>query len=309
MSATRQGMSSVEIKEIVAQRVANAIEVIAVYEKKIRMAHDSMDQVVLRAFTAGANEKKAHARNLPYYNKCKLHHVGSCTTKCGNCKRVGHMTRNFKALVASTNQRAGVANQKVAITCYECSKLRNQNQKAKGKSEEKRLEDVPIVRDFPKVFPEDLPGLPPTREVEFQINLVPGAAPETDSMEKLTRQYLKEVVLRHGVPGKLNPRYIGPFKILAKVTTVAYRLELLEQLSRVHNTFHESNMKKCLSDDTLAILLDEIQIDDKLHFIEKPVEIMDLEFKRLKQSRIPIIKVLWNSRRGHKFTWEREDQF
>ncbi|GJT04690.1 putative reverse transcriptase domain-containing protein [Tanacetum coccineum] len=91
--------------------------------------------------------------------------------------------------------------------------------------------------------------------------------------------------------GKLNPRYIGSFKILAKVGTVAYRLELPEQLSRVHSTFHVSNLKKCLSDKTLAILLDEIQIDDQLHFIEEPVEIMDHEVKRLKQSRIPIVKV------------------
>ncbi|GKC73910.1 reverse transcriptase domain-containing protein, partial [Tanacetum coccineum] len=143
---------------------------------------------------------------------------------------------------------------------------------------------------------------------------------ETDSMEKLTRQYLKEVVSRHGVPvsiisdrdngwskkenllelevgdkvmlkvspwkgvirfgkqGKLNPCYIGPFKILAK---------------------------KCFSDEPLAIPLDEIQIDDKLNFIKEPTKIMDREVKRLKQSRIPIMKVCWNSRRGPEFTWER----
>ncbi|GJU36103.1 putative reverse transcriptase domain-containing protein [Tanacetum coccineum] len=96
--------------------------------------------------------------------------------------------------------------------------------------------------------------------------------------------------------GKLNPRYIRAFKILAKVGTVAYRLELLEQLSRVHSTFHVSNLKKCFVDEPLAILLDEIQIDDKLNFIEEPLEIIDREVKRLNQSRIPIVKVRWNLR-------------
>ncbi|GJZ68216.1 putative reverse transcriptase domain-containing protein [Tanacetum coccineum] len=84
-------------------------------------------------------------------------------------------------------------------------------------------------------------------------------------------------VICFGKQGKLNPRYIGPFKILDK-------------------------------NEPLAIPLDEIQIDDKLNFIDEPVEIMDREVKRLKQSRIPIMKVHWNSRRGPEFTWVREDQ-
>ncbi|GKF53955.1 hypothetical protein Tco_0160865, partial [Tanacetum coccineum] len=96
--------------------------------------------------------------------------------------------------------------------------------------------------------------------------------------------------------------------VLAKVRTVAYRLELPDQLSHVHSTFHVSNLKKCYADELLAISLDEIQIDDKLNFIEEPVKIMDRKVKKLKQSHIPIVKVRWNSRRGLEFTWEREYQ-
>ncbi|GKB76124.1 putative reverse transcriptase domain-containing protein [Tanacetum coccineum] len=116
-------------------------------------------------------------------------------------------------------------------------------------------------------------------------------------------------VMRFGKRGKLNPRYIGPFRILERIGPAAYRLELPQELSRVHNVFHICNLKKCLSDDTLVIPLEEIQLDDKLNFVEEHVEIMDLEVKQLKRSRIPIIKVRWNARRGPEYTWEREDQF
>ncbi|GJZ03038.1 putative reverse transcriptase domain-containing protein [Tanacetum coccineum] len=98
-------------------------------------------------------------------------------------------------------------------------------------------------------------------------------------------------VIHFGKRGKLNPRYTRPFKVLAKVGIVAYKLKLPQQLSRVHSTFHVSNLKKCLFDEPLVISLDEIHIDDKLHFVEEPVEIMDREVKRLKQTHIPIIRV------------------
>ncbi|GJX84710.1 putative reverse transcriptase domain-containing protein [Tanacetum coccineum] len=116
-------------------------------------------------------------------------------------------------------------------------------------------------------------------------------------------------VVHFGKWGKLNPRYVGPFKVLEKVGSVAYKLKLPQELSRVHSTFHVSNLKKCYFDEPLAVPLDGIHIDDKLHFVEEPIEIMDREVKQLKQIRIPVVKVRWNSRRGPKFTWEREDQF
>ncbi|GKE27675.1 putative reverse transcriptase domain-containing protein [Tanacetum coccineum] len=163
---------------------------------------------------------------------------------------------------------------------------------------------------------------------------------ETDSMETLTRLYIKEIVSRHrvlisiisdrdsrftskfwqsmqstlgvirfGKRGKRNPRYIGPFKILKRVCPVAYKLELPEELSNFHDTFHIPNLKKCLSDESLVIPIKELRLDDdKLNFVEEPVEIIDPKIKQLKQSRIPIIKVRWNSKIGPEFTWERKNQ-
>ncbi|GKD56296.1 putative reverse transcriptase domain-containing protein, partial [Tanacetum coccineum] len=114
-------------------------------------------------------------------------------------------------------------------------------------------------------------------------------------------------VVNFGKRGKSNPMYVRPFKVLEKVGVVAYKLELPQELSWVHSTFHASNLKKCYSDEPLAVLLDGLHIDDKLYFVVEPVEIMDREVKRLKRSRIPIVKVLWNSRRDPEFTWECKD--
>ncbi|GJV88309.1 putative reverse transcriptase domain-containing protein [Tanacetum coccineum] len=115
-------------------------------------------------------------------------------------------------------------------------------------------------------------------------------------------------VILFGKRGKLNPWYIRPFKILKRVGPVAYKLELPKELRNVHNTFHVSNIKKCLSDESLVIPIKELRLNDKLNFVEEPVEVMDQEIKQLRQSRIPIIKVRWNSNKGPEFMWEREDE-
>nr|GEU68197.1 putative reverse transcriptase domain-containing protein [Tanacetum cinerariifolium] len=175
---------------------------------------------------------------------------------------------------------------------------------------------------------------------DCKIPVLKAKSRETNLMEKRARMYLNDVVTRHGIPvliicdrdprsasnfwrslqkalgvvhfgkrGKLNHRYIGPFKVLEEVRSVSYKLELPEELIKVYNTFHVSNLKKYHANEPLAVSLDGLHFDDKLHFVEEPIEIMDREVKRLNRSRILIVKVRWNSRQGPECTWEREDQF
>ncbi|GJR56525.1 putative reverse transcriptase domain-containing protein [Tanacetum coccineum] len=116
-------------------------------------------------------------------------------------------------------------------------------------------------------------------------------------------------VVRFGKKGKLAPRYVGPFEIVECVGPVAYRLKLPQELSCVHDTFHVSNLKKCLAEPDVQVPLDEIEIDENLRFVEEPIEIVERDVKKLKRRRIPLVKVRWNSRQGAEYTWEHEDQF
>ncbi|GKB12486.1 hypothetical protein Tco_0846409 [Tanacetum coccineum] len=98
-------------------------------------------------------------------------------------------------------------------------------------------------------------------------------------------------VVRFGKWGKLNLRYVGPSKVMEKVGYVAYKLELPQELSRIHNMFYVSNLKKCYANKPLAVPLDGLHFDDKLQFVKEPIEILDQEVKRLRQSRVPIVKI------------------
>nr|GEU58758.1 retrovirus-related Pol polyprotein from transposon TNT 1-94 [Tanacetum cinerariifolium] len=271
----------------------------------------------------------------------------------------------------------------------------------KNKSKEKGMEDVHVIYDFPEVFPKELPRLLSPRQVEFRIDLVPGATPVARAPYRLAPSEMKEFsvqlqeLLEKGfihpsssVYSKIDMRsgyhqlcikdedisitafriqyvhfefqeeeehekhlkiilellkkerlytkfskcnfrpdsvsflghvidrsgvYVDPAKIKAikswaapttpmevRVGPVACTLELPEELKGIHSTFHVSNLRKCLEEDDVVILIDESQLDDKLHMIEEPVEVIDREVKRLKQSRIPIVKVRWNLQREPK---------
>ncbi|GJT21796.1 putative reverse transcriptase domain-containing protein [Tanacetum coccineum] len=288
------------------------------------------------------------------------------------------MYQDLKKLYWWPNMKAEIAT--YVSKCLTCAKVKIEYQKPSGllvQPEIPQWKWENITMDFVTKLPKTATG---QDAIWVIIDRLTKSAyffsmQEDDTLEKLMRQYLKEVVSKHEVPFSIISDHDGrftikaalfealygrkcrspicwaevgdsqltgpeiihettekivqiksriqaardrqksyadvrrkPLEIIAKVGTVAYRLELPEQLSRVHSTFHVLKLKKCMADEPLAIPLGEIQVDDKLHFIEEPVEIMDRDVKRLKQSRIPIVKVCWNSRRGPEFTWEREDQ-
>ncbi|GJT90040.1 putative reverse transcriptase domain-containing protein [Tanacetum coccineum] len=158
------------------------------------------------AVTTGLGDKKPYGGSKPLCSKCNYHHDGPCAPKCYKCNKYGHIARDCRGTGnanAVNNQRVTVTSQK--IICYECGnqghykrdcpERKNQSHKNQIEVEEKQLEDedVPIVQDSPKVFPEDLSGLPPTRQVEFQIDLVPGAAPIVRAPYQLSPSEMKEL--------------------------------------------------------------------------------------------------------------------
>jgi hypothetical protein len=96
---------------------------------------------------------------------------------------------------------------------------------------------------------------------------------------------------------------------LERIGKVAYRLKLSEELSGVHDVFHVSHLRKCLAEEERHVPMDEIRIDDKLNFVEEPLEIVDRKMRKLKKTKFTLVKVRWNSKRGPEYTWEREDHF
>ncbi|CAH1412384.1 unnamed protein product [Lactuca virosa] len=115
-------------------------------------------------------------------------------------------------------------------------------------------------------------------------------------------------VIRFRTRGKLGPRFIGPFRVMARVGQVAYRLDLPAELSQIHSTFHFSQLWKCLVDDSAVVPLEDIQIDDDLNCIERPVVILDRKTKELRNKRVGLVKVQWQPRKCSEWTWEPEEE-
>ena len=108
--------------------------------------------------------------------------------------------------------------------------------------------------------------------------------------------------------GKLGSRYIGPFRITARVGKVAYRLDLPKELSQIYNTFHVSQLRKCVTDENAIISLDDIQIEETLNYIERSIAILSKKTKVLQNKEVKIIKVQWKHRRGSEWTWEPDNE-
>ncbi|KAJ9551511.1 hypothetical protein OSB04_015556 [Centaurea solstitialis] len=115
-------------------------------------------------------------------------------------------------------------------------------------------------------------------------------------------------VMRFGKKGKLSPRFVGPFTILEHVGEVAYKLDLPENLRGIHNTFHISNLRKCLAKADMSIPLQEIEVDDKLNFIKQPELVLDRQIRKLRRKEIPFVKVQWRYHKGPEATWELEEE-
>nr|GEU57195.1 retrotransposon protein, putative, Ty3-gypsy subclass [Tanacetum cinerariifolium] len=238
------------------------------------------------------------------------------------------MYQDMKLLYWWPNMKADIAT--YVSKCLTCLKVKAEHQKPSGLLVQPKIPQWKwdnITMDFVTKLLKTHSGNDTIwkafqKTIGTQLVMSTTYHPETDGQSERTIQtfedMLRACVIDFGngwerhlplVEFLYNNSYHASIKAASFEALYGRKLELPEKLSRVHITSHVSNMKKCLSDEPLAISLDEVHIDNKIRFVEEPVEVMDREVKRLKQSRIPNIKVRWNSRKGPEFTWEREDQF
>ncbi|XP_071695445.1 uncharacterized protein [Rutidosis leptorrhynchoides] len=196
----------------------------------------------------------------------------------------GKMYHDIKEFYWWPNMKADIAT--YVSQCLTCAKVKVENQKSSGQLTSPEI----IYETTEKIFQiQERLKTAMSRQKSYADVRIKSLEFQVGDKVMLKVSPWKGVI-RFGKRGKLSPRYVGPFEIIERIGPVAYRLKLPQELSGIHDTFHVSNLKKCLSDDSLIIPLEEICIDNKLHFIEEPAEIIDREVKRLKKSSIPIVK-------------------
>ena len=115
-------------------------------------------------------------------------------------------------------------------------------------------------------------------------------------------------VVRFGLRGKLNPRYVGPYEILERIGDMAYRLALPPSLEGVHNVFHVSMLRKYIRDPDQIIALEPLKIQANLSTVERPVKIMDTKEKILRRKVIKYVRVQWTNQTEREATWELEEE-
>ncbi|GJU62746.1 putative reverse transcriptase domain-containing protein [Tanacetum coccineum] len=196
--------------------------------------------------------REALANNKIKSIRCNFYHIGQCAEKCGNCKWRGHQARDCRILVLKERKRSVVSGKKAEVICYGCGGLGHYKRNCLIVKFQNRVDMRYDQEGYTKGEVRD--------RVLLKVSPWKG-------------------VVRFGKRGKLNPIYVGPFKVLAKVGAIAYKLQLPQELSGAQHMFHVSNLKKCFADEQLTIPLDGLHIDDKIHFVEEPLEIMDHEVK------------------------------
>ncbi|GJT28019.1 putative reverse transcriptase domain-containing protein [Tanacetum coccineum] len=170
------------------------------------------------------------------------------------------MYQDMKKLYWWPNMKSNIAT--YVSKCLTCSKVKSEHQRPSGL----------LVQ----------PDIPQWKWDNITMDFVTKPLPLLKRLDPLHTSLNILNTYVFGKRGKLNPRYVGHFKVLERVGDVTYKLELLEELTRVHNMFHVSNLKKCYADEPLAVPLDGLHFDDMLQFVEEPVEVMDHKVKQLR---------------------------
>nr|GEX85631.1 reverse transcriptase domain-containing protein [Tanacetum cinerariifolium] len=241
-------------------------------------------QETVRSYAATPVENSGYTGNRPLCKKCTLHHTGPYTVKCNTCNKIEksltELTQKNKKYIWGEDHETDF--QLLKQKLYEALILAlpegNDDFVVYCDASHQGLGTVLMQREKKELNMRQRRWLELLADYDCEIHYHLGKANVmADALS----------VIRYGKQGKLNPRYIGPFKILERISPVAYKLELLKELSNVYSTFHVSNMKKCLSDESLVIPMKELRLDDKINFVEEPLEVMDRE-----------VKVRWNSKRG-----------